>query len=69
MSYNNLTPQAGMTMQYGIKIIFKERDKPNDAVDPVQSIKFENENMIIDNGYGYYSYLVADILTVSFYEL
>ena len=49
-------------MEYGIYI-------GGDEIDPVISIEFEEEGVLIWNGFGSYEYSYKDFLAAAYYEL
>jgi hypothetical protein len=56
-------------MTYGIIIVFKERNKQNEKINPFLSMSFIAGNLVIDNGYNKYDYPISKISYVEFEKL
>lgn len=56
-------------MTYQIIIVFKERNKPNEDIDPFLSMSFIAGNLVINNGYNDYPFTISEISHVEFKKL
>ena len=56
-------------MTYEIIIVFKERNKPNESIDPFLSMAFIAGDLVINNGFYDYPFPISEISHVEFKKL